>query len=138
MGIRRSLAYLADLATVTIVYILLFTFIGTLFFMEQLYLNPLFIVLFYVLYLVSFTLYFCVLPYYWNGYTLFKRALGLKVEFKHHRIAELLLTILKYVVFRLILIILSFGVLLIADLIYMRVTGASFVDRLLKTNIILY
>lgn len=134
MVIRRILAYLGDLILITIVYIALFFSFGILLFPDFLVHNRLAIILFYCIFVFIYIGYFCLLPLFWNGFTIFKRWLGIQLQIKSQRRFLVFFKLLvKYLFIRFILTIVTFGILGLIESIVIKIrNGQSMADQLLR------
>ncbi|NLG81435.1 MAG: RDD family protein [Bacilli bacterium] len=133
MVIKRSLAYLVDLVILSIVYIILF-FLPT--FKTSFVISETSMYLFYTFYIVSYILYFCLLPFLWDGWTLSKRLFKIQMIIPNRKITTFLILVVKYFIFRFLLNIVTFGLFIIFEWIYIKKhKGTSFVDKILKTEV---
>lgn len=133
MVIKRSFAYFVDLIIFSTLYIILF-FLPT--FSSNFVITKTAMYLFYIFYIVSFILYFGLLPFLWNGWTPAKRLFRIQIIIPDRKFTTFLLLVVKYLVFRFLLNIVTMGLFIIFEWIYIKQhKGNSFVDWILKTEV---
>jgi len=74
---------------------------------------------------------------FWDGNTLFKKALGVRLNLEGANVKVFFYLLIKYLLVRLILTIVTFGLAALYDMIYIkRHAGQSLIDKLLNINVI--
>ncbi len=137
MVIRRCIAYFLDVFLLIVLHSLLYFGLGVAFYQNFIISNKLSIVLFYTIFILLYIAYYCVLPMFWDGNTLFKKALGVRLNLEGANVKVFFYLLIKYLLVRLILTIVTFGLAALYDMIYIkRHEGQSLIDKLLNINVI--